>query len=315
MDLTGYVDCLEHLASDAIKAEQGDYLGEDGLLVCGKCHTPKQCRVDFLGKVKTPMCLCKCGAERAEKEREQVRAAEMNLKYDNFKSCGATSDFDLLEWIDARDYTISEKLVKERRYLLKRVCFPEADMSSWCFANDDGANEKVSSVMRNYAENFEAMLEKGKGLLLFGKVGRGKSFLAACVGNALIERGIPVLMTDFARIERESNRVYGERQKYFDSLNKFPLLIIDDLGIERDTAYMNEVVYTVIDSRAKAGLPIIVTTNLSSEELKKPANLTNQRIFSRLLEMCIPVEVEGDDRRREKLREDFVAFKDLLGIE
>jgi DNA replication protein DnaC len=77
---------------------------------------------------------------------------------------------------------------------------------------------------------------------------------------------------------------------------------------------MNEVVYTVIDSRAKAGLPTIVTTNLTAEELKSPANLTNQRIFSRLLEMCIPVGVEGDDRRREKLRDDFGELKDILGI-
>lgn len=314
MDLTAYVDGLEKRAAESIKVEQGDFYGEDGLLVCGKCHTPKQCRVELFGKVKTPMCLCKCGAERAEKEQEQIRAAEMNLKYDNFKSCGATTDFELLSWIDARDYKISEKLVKERKHLLKKICFPEADMSSWCFANDDGANGKVSAATRNYTENFDEFFAKGKGLLLFGKVGRGKSFLAACVGNALIEKGIPALMTDFARIERESNRDFANRQEYFDALNKFPLLILDDLGTERDTAYMNEVVYTVIDSRAKAGLPIIVTTNLTSEELKSPANLTNQRIFSRLLGMCIPIEVAGDDRRRDILRDDFGAYKDLLGI-
>ena len=305
---------LEKRAAEAIKAEQGDYYGEDGLLVCGKCHTPKQTRVELFGRVRTPMCLCLCGAERAEKEREAIHAAEMNLKYDNFKSSVASSDFELLSWIDARNYKISEKLVKERQALLKKICFPEADMSHWCFDNDDKANARVSNIVRNYAENFDAMREKGKGLLLFGKVGRGKSFLAACVGNALIERGIPALMTDFARIERESNRDFGERQKYFDALNNFPLLILDDLGTERDTAYMNEIVYTVINSRAKAGLPCIVTTNLTAEELKSPANLTNQRIFSRLLEMCIPVGVEGDDRRRDRLKGDFDEFKDLLAF-
>lgn len=314
MNLSRYVDGLERTAAEAIKAEQGDYFNDEGLLVCGKCHTPKQTKVEFMGRVRTPMCLCKCGAERQEKEMNAIRAAEMDLQYDTFKSCAASSDFELLSWIDARDYKISAKLVKERQYLLKKICFPEADMSHWNFGNDDGANEKVSSIMRNYTEHFDEMREKGKGLLLFGKVGRGKSFLAACVGNALIERGIPALMTDFARIERESNRDFGERQKYFDALNNFPLLILDDLGTERDTAYMNEIVYTVINSRAKAGLPIIVTTNLTAEELKSPANLTNQRIFSRLLEMCIPVEVAGDDRRRDKLREDFGAYKDLLGI-
>ena len=305
---------IERTAAEVIKAEQGDYYNDEGLLVCGKCNTPKECRNEILGQLRTHRCLCKCGAEQRDKEYEARQAAEMLFRYDTFKSCGASSDFELLSWIDARNYAISPKLVEERQSLLKKICFPDADMSHLCFANDDGANEKVSSIMRNYAENFDEMREKGKGILLFGKVGRGKSFLAACVGNYLIDRGIPALMTDFARIERESNRDFAERQKYFDALNNVPLLILDDLGTERDTAYMNEIVYTVINSRAKAGLPCIVTTNLTAEELKSPANLTNQRVFSRLLEMCIPVEVAGDDRRREKLREDFGAFKDLLGI-
>lgn len=313
MNLNRFIDGLERTAAESIKAEQGDYYNDEGLLVCGKCNTPKECRNEIFGKMRTHRCLCKCGAERNEREMEKIRASNMDFRYDDFKRVAA-SDFELLSWIDARNYKISPYLVRERQALLKKICFPEADMSHWCFANDDGANEKVSSIMRNYAEHFDEMREKGKGLLLFGKVGRGKSFLAACVGNYLIERGIPALMTDFARIERESNRKFEKRQEYFDALNRFPLLILDDLGTERDTAYMNEVVYTVIDSRAKAGLPTIVTTNLTAEELKSPVNLTNQRIFSRLLEMCIPVEMVGDDRRRDKLREDFGAYKDLLGI-
>ena len=314
MNLSKYFDGLERTAAEAIKAEQGDYYNDEGLLICGKCHTPKECRNEIFGQMRTHRCLCKCGAERREKEREAIRAASMLIRYDDFKSCAASSDFELLAWIDARDYTICEKLVQERKRLLKKICFPDADMSHWNFANDDGANQKVSAAMRNYAEHFDEMLEKGKGILLFGKVGRGKSFHAACVGNYLIDRGIPVLMTSFSRIERESNEDYSKRQEYFDALNKFPLLILDDLGTERDTQYMNEIVYTVIDSRAKSGLPTIVTTNLTAEELKSPANITNQRIFSRLLGICIPLEVVGDDRRRDILRDDFGELKDLLGI-
>lgn len=314
MNLSKFVDGLEKAAAESIKAEQGDYFGEDGLLVCGKCHTPKECRNEIFGKMRTHRCLCKCGAERNEQEMNKIRAGNMLFSYGNFKSQAATSDFELLAWIDARDYKICADLVKERKRLLKKICFPDADMSHWNFDNDDGANEKVATIMRNYAEHFDEMLEKGKGLILFGKVGRGKSFLAACVGNYLIERGIPALMTNFSRIERESNRDFSARQEYFDALNKFPLLILDDLGTERDTKFMNEVVYTVIDSRAKAGLPTIVTTNFTAEELKSPANLTNQQVFSRLLELCIPIEVAGNDRRREQLKEDFAEYKKLLGI-
>lgn len=314
MNLSPYIDDLEKTAAEAIKAEAGDYYNDEGLLVCGKCNTPKECRNELFGKMRTHRCLCKCGAERNEQEMNKIRANTMILNYDRFKSEVVPSDFELLAWIDARDYKICADLVKERKRLLKKICFPDADMSHWNFANDDGANEKVSQIMRNYAENFNEMLDKGKGLILFGKVGRGKSFLAACVGNYLIERGIPALMTNFSRIERESNRDFSKRQEYFDALNNFPLLILDDLGTERGTQYMDEIVYTVIDSRAKAGLPTIVTSNLTAEELKSPAELTNQRIFSRLLGICIPVEMVGDDRRRDILRDDFGTYKDLLGI-
>ena len=71
-----YVKDMERRAADSIKVEQGDY-EIDGLLHCHICHTPKQTRVEIFGKVRKPMCLCKCGAERREKELEASRASEM----------------------------------------------------------------------------------------------------------------------------------------------------------------------------------------------------------------------------------------------
>lgn len=268
-------DKIEKAASETVSAEQEDYT-VDGLLHCGKCRTPKQGRYVTPWGVRTPFCLCKC-----ETEKREIEKAER------------------------------ERLSRARE--LRRECFPEYRMAEWTFANDDRKNERVSNIMRNYADNFETMKKNGKGVLLYGKVGRGKSYIACCVGNALIDRGIAVLMTDFERIEREANRKFGERQKYYDELNKYPLLIIDDLGVERNSSYMNSIVYTVIENRVKAGLPIIVTTNLTSEELKNPAEVENQRIYSRLLGSCIPIEVDGDDRRREKLKDDWAEFQDILG--
>lgn len=311
MDLTNVIDGIEQRAAASIKAEQGDYYGDDGLLYCGKCSTPKECRYELFGEMRTSRCLCKCREERYKREMEKVRSATM---YQNFTEYSRTAtDFELLKWIDSRDYTICEQIVNERQKLLKRICFPSGDMSQMTFENDDRANEKVSKIMKNYADNFETMKTDGKGILLFGEVGRGKSYLACCVGNALIEKGIPVLMTDFEWIEKKSGENYAERQKFFDTLNEFPLLIVDDLGVERNTPYMNSIVYTVIDNRVKAGLPIIVTTNLTANELKNPAEMTNQRIYSRLLGACIPVEVTGVDRRREALKEAHAVYKDILG--
>lgn len=280
MNLTGFVNGMEKAAAASIKAEQGDYLGDDGLLYCGKCQTKKQTRIMILGEERTPMCLCKCAAEKREAEEEERRRIEFQRKIAEYR----------------------------------RAAFPESNMQDWTFANDDGTNEKIIGAMRRYADNFDDLMKQGKGLLLFGTVGTGKTYAAACIANALLDRGYPVMMTNFTRIANTAQGMFEGRQAYFDSFNRFPLLILDDLKTERSTEYMQEIVYNVIDSRYRAGLPLIVTTNLTSEELKHPSEISYQRIFSRLLEMCLPVEVAGKDRRLERLKADIQPMKNLLGL-
>jgi DNA replication protein DnaC len=280
VDLSNFVDDLEKKSAERIKAEQGDYTGEDGLLYCGKCHTKKQTRVTIFGKERTPFCLCRCEVEKRDREEAERKRIEFQDTVRRLRQSG----------------------------------FPERDLESCVFANDDKTNERISTVARNYVENFDKMHKNGKGLLFFGPTGTGKTFYAACIANALIDKGIPVLMTDFSRIRNILQESFDGRQKYLDSLNRFPLLILDDLLAESKTEYMQEIVYSVINARYLAGLPLIVTSNLTGEELKHPKDMSNQRVFSRLLEMCMPVEVAGNDRRRERLKEDFAEYKDLLGL-
>lgn len=279
MNLKGFIDGLEQRTAENIKAEQGDYI-VDGLLHCHKCNTPKQCRVTILGIERTPHCLCKCAVEKREREEAERRAIEFHNK------------------------------IKEYR----RIGFPESEMANWTFANADGSNEKIMIAMQNYVLNFEEFHKQGKGLLLFGTVGTGKTYAAACVANALIDKGYPVLMTNFARIANTVSGMFEGKQEYYDSLNRFPLLVLDDLSAERKTEYMQEIVFNVIDSRYRAGLPLIITTNLTNEEIKHPSELAYQRTFSRLLEMCLPVKVEGVDKRVERLKADYKPMADMLGL-
>lgn len=280
MNIADYIDGVEKRAAERIKAEEGDYIGDDGLLYCGKCNTKKQTRVFILDKERTPYCICKCEVERREREEAERKRVEF------------------------------ENTVKK----LRQAGFPESDMQYWTFDNADGSNERIMTAARNYVENFKEFRKSGKGLLFFGTVGTGKTYAAACIANALIDKGYPVLMTNFARIANTVSGMWEGKQEYYDSLNRFPLLILDDLATERKTEYMQEIVFNVIDARYRAGLPMIVTTNLTSEELKHPSDISYQRTFSRLLEMCIPVKVEGKDKRLEKLKADIQPMKDLLGL-
>ena len=274
------INLIIERAKETANISAGDYVGEDNLYYCGKCHTRKQTAIRLFDETKIAPCICKCRADELKAEEEARRKREFFDKVMRMRSVG----------------------------------FPEKAMSTWTFANDDGSNPKMTNAMRKFVENFPTFKEEGKGLLLFGTVGTGKTFLAACAANALIDMGIPCLVTNFARIANEVQGLFEGKQEYYDNLNKFPLLVIDDLSAERKTEYMQEIVFNVIDARYRANLPLIVTTNLTREELLHPSDLNYQRIFSRLFEMCTPIEVTGKDRRQQALREDIGKYKDLLEL-
>ena len=90
-----------------------------------------------------------------------------------------------------------------------------------------------------------------------------------------------------------------ERCRYLSSLTKYQLLILDDFGIERSTEYALEQIFLIVDERNKAKQPLILTTNLTLKDFQNPPDAAKARIYSRILEMCVPFRFEGVDRRLE----------------
>lgn len=277
------IDIYAQRAAAASPFEDGDYIGADGLLVCHKCNTPKQCRVQnpFFPALKdVRSCLCKCAEEAREAEQRRREHEEFLLKCEKYRRLG----------------------------------FEDEKMQQWTFANDDGGNPALTKAMLNYVANFGALKAQGKGLLMYGSVGSGKTYAACEVANELIDKGHPVLVTNFIKIVNILQENFSGRQKYIDSLNRFSLLVLDDLDVERDSDYMLENVYSVVDARYRAGLPMIITTNLTGAKLKNPDNISKERIYSRLLERCHPIEVNAKDRRKAALKDDYAEMKRLLGV-
>lgn len=265
--------------SNSVPMAKKEYLDEEGFLRCAICHE----RVEILVGVpelnipkRKVRCICSCIQKEQEAHKKQERQQAI-----------------------AR---------------MRNTCFGEANMYNWTFENDDRRNAKISDAMIRYTEMFEDFKKDSKGLLIYGPVGTGKSFYAACIANRLIDNMIPVFMTNTLRVTNELQGKFEGKQEYIDGLNRYPLLIIDDFGIERNTEYMNEVVYNIIDSRYKSGLPFIVTTNLTAEQIKKPQEVAYTRIYDRVLERCHPVKVEGGSRRRESLKASFNETNELLGL-
>ncbi len=270
--LTAFLD--SHTKTEPSERE---YLSDDGLFHCKKCHTPTQCRIRIGDRERIVSCTCKCQQEElAQRKREQAKA---------------------------------EHLDRIRR--LKSNGIQEKTLSEWtfaCAADTDGIR-----FARRYVEHWAEAKQNNLGLLLWGDVGTGKSFAAACIANALLESGVPVLMTNFSKILNQMGSMYSEeRYRYIASFNAYDLLIIDDLGIERSTEYALEQVYAVIDERYKAKKPLIITTNQPLKELRNPDNLAYARIYSRVLELCTPVKMHGTDRRTEMANTKKELIRDLL---
>ena len=82
-----------------------------------------------------------------------------------------------------------------------------------------------------------------------------------------------------------------DKQALLDRMQSYSLLVLDDLGAERDTAYAAEQVFNVVDARVQTGLPLVVTTNLSVKEMQEADSMQLKRIYDRVLELC-PVRIK-----------------------
>ena len=273
---------IEAMITDitATTAEAEDYTGEDGLLYCGKCHTPKEAYFaegkTCFGRDRHP---AECDCQRAAREKQQ--AAESRQKH--------------LEKVED----------------LKRRGFTDPAMRNWTFEHDNGRNPQTETA-RFYVESWETMQAENIGYLFWGGVGTGKSYLAACIANALMEKEVAVCMTNFATILGDLAASFEGRNEYISRLCSYPLLILDDFGMERGTEYGLEQVYSVIDSRYRSGKPLIATTNLTLEELQHPQDTPHARIYDRLTSMCAPVRFTGSNFRKETAQEKLERLKQLM---
>ena len=271
-------DILENMTTAAPEME--DYIGEDGLLYCGKCHTPKEAYFpegkELFGRDRHP---AECDCQRAA--REQRQAAEEHRRH-----------------VEAVEN-------------LKQRAFADSAMQQWTFENDNGRNPQTG-IARRYAEHWEEMQAENIGCLFWGNVGNGKSYLAGCIANALMEKEIPVHMTNFALILNDLAASFENRNEYISRLCRYPLLILDDFGMERGTEYGLEQVFNVIDSRYRSRKPLIVTTNLTLSELQHPKDTAHSRIYDRVLEMCPPVCCTGGNFRKKAAQDKLGLLKELM---
>ena len=210
------------------------------------------------------------------------------------------------------DVFSAHQRLQERR----REAFGDAGaLQEYRFDNDNGCVRQLEQA-RRYAEHWKKMQEQNLGLLFWGMPGTGKTFAAGCIANALLETEVmhvpSVKMTTFGTI---LNKLPGmsaqDKDWYLKGFLSCDLLILDDFGMERQTDYAREQVFNIIDGRYLSRRPLIVTTNLSLQELKHPKDLTQTRICDRILELCVPVCFDGESLRQEKAKARMRLYKEI----
>lgn len=260
--------------SEKCVPQNGDYI-KDGLIYCGKCNTPTEYRTEFHGEEIIFPTWCEC-AKRADEERERQSAE-------------------------------AQRVIRAAE--LRRLSLMNGTLSECMFANadKDGENSRSMTICERYAEKFPQMLADNRGLLLFGSVGTGKTFAAACIANALLEKNYSVVMVSLVTLIDSADDIIRR-------MDDIDLLILDDLGAERSTDYGFERIYAVADARYRSGKPVIYTSNLPLETFKHSEDIRCARIYDRVLERCYPVEFRGVSRRKREARRGFEEINELLGV-
>lgn len=277
------LECVIKNAEKNQKKDPLDFIGKDGLLYCGKCKEKKQTVIqvpgagqDGLKTVKVPV-MCLCAQKAYEEDMARKKAMEDMQALDRMQSASL---------MDAR--------------------FREATFDKF-ISNDE--NQKFLKLCKRYVDMFDTMAEMNQGLLFYGNPGTGKSFAAACIANALIVRRVPVIMTSFVKILEAAQNFAPDNMPL---MNRAKLLIIDDLGAERSTDFALEKVYNVIDSRYRAKLPMILTTNLTLDAMKKATDIRYNRVYDRIFQCCYPVMLNGRSWRKAESGRRFEEMRRIM---
>ena len=159
--------------------------------------------------------------------------------------------------------------------------------------------ELVYEVCLNYPQKFGRFYFKN--LFLSGTPGLGKTFLSACIARTVSEAGFSVVYDTaasvFARFEDAKFRRDEDGGEDADRCMRCDLLILDDLGTEMTTSFVQSALYQIINGRLMEKRSTIISTNLAPEEI---GSRYGRSVLSRLEGEYEILPFFGEDIRRLK---------------
>ncbi len=289
---------------------------EDFYSRCPKARTIREeIASNAAGAAKTVL---RGGNVRAEMEKLRSRAAELNREYDGLLAQNGLSRRDVTPqyscpycqdagFTDGRMCSCLKQLQRSLAYEklsmnvpLERSTFEAFSLDY--YRDDDRAYRQMENILRvcrSYAEKFRA---DSPSLLFKGGTGLGKTHLSLAIAGEVIQKGFGVIYgsaQSFAvalekeRFDRRDPEDLGDTHS---QLLACDLLILDDLGTEFSSSYVNAALYDVVNARMLAEKPTIISTNLSMKEMEERYS---ERFASRIAGYYGKLEFLGGDVRVE----------------
>ena len=157
--------------------------------------------------------------------------------------------------------------------------------------------------VRSFCEGIEDTLDSGRGMWFFGSSGTGKTTLSMLISKTVLEAGRSVAIYSLPKLLSRIRQTYdaeiGEQSytEFFERLATVDLLHLDDLGAEKQSEWVLEQLYALVNERYERQRSLIVTSNFEDDQLEEQLG---PRIVSRLVEICgDPVLLFDEDRRMQ----------------
>lgn len=235
------------------------------------------------------------------KEKELIMEAE-GLSYDDFEpdwDCKKCSDRGYLQ-----PGILCSCYSQEKNNILLERSGLSGQMLEKTFENYDlryyidqhSMQKKVQRALEFINKVHQG--EKQNNLYLFGKVGTGKTHLSLAIANQLLKYNHSVIykrIDDLLEIIIELKYEDKANKEQLDILKEADLLVIDDLGTEKDSAFALNQIRIILEERANMNKAIIINSNLNLEELQK---YYGSRIADRIIENFDIYELKTEESIR-----------------